>query len=168
MLRKLVFYFLIYFAIAGLSACSKPVPLKLSGDLQNYIGVWQFRFEDFQKNEIKVNNLLLVLNENGSGQYKKCFLHVTKSSHSNKTFRISIDYPEAIVTRIEKGKLSLSQKLGWFDFDSDLTINNGPYVENEQWYLEIEGTKLSKIAAEDIDSKTHWACPSDESSDSDA
>jgi len=156
MLKKIT----LLFAVVVLASCSKPVPIKLNHHLQDYIGTWQFRFEDIQKQEIRIDNMLLILNENGSGKYRRCVVHVTKTSHSRKSFRSSVEFPDAVITRIENSTLSLAQKTGWFHFDSDLKIDRAPYQENGQWYLQVEGKKLSKIAAEDGGTKTGWHCPS--------
>ncbi len=145
-----------------LSGCSDATPIKITDQHKDYIGVWQLRIEDIRDNSTKIDNMLLAINSDGTAVYRKCEVNETKSGNSKKRLRYSISFPSAAVTQFTENKITLVQEIGWFGVDNELTIDKAPYLENENWYVNIEGKKLTKLTGKDIHTKTNWECPEDE------
>lgn len=144
-----------------LSSCSDGQPLKITKEYESYVGVWQYRHEVLTDNSTEIDNILLVINSDGSSEYRKCKYSETKSKNSSRKSSKSISFPTAFVTSISDKKITLIQKIEWFGFKAEIDIDDKPQFENGSWFLSIEGKKLTLLKQEEIDSETNWSCPSD-------
>lgn len=143
-----------------LYACSDTSPIQLTEGYKQYIGTWQQRIEEKNDTSLKIDNMLLSINADSTAVYRKCKVNTNKSEGVSRSSSSSINFPEAVVTQISKSSITVAQKLGWFGFDVELTINQAPYQENQQWYIEIEGKRLAKLSSADQQTMTNWECPS--------
>jgi hypothetical protein len=145
-----------------LSGCSDATPMKITDQYKNYIGVWQLRHEALEANTTKIDNMLLVINSDGTALYRKCQINETRSENSKRRTRFSTNFPTAAVTQITENTITLVQEIGWFSFENKLTIDKAPYLEHENWHINIEGKTLAKLTGENIHAQTNWDCPEDE------
>ncbi len=109
-----------------LFGCSDGTPMKITEQHSNYVGAWQFRFENIESNSIKIDNMLLVINHDGTAIYRQCEVNETKSKNYKSSSHSSTNFSEAAVTQITENKIIIVQKIGWFGFDKELNIDKTP------------------------------------------
>lgn len=145
-----------------LAGCSDAIPMKITQEYQDYVGVWQLRSEEIDDNSVKIDNLLLAINSDATAVYRKCEVDKTKTKNTSSSTSYSTDMPTAVVTELVDKNITLVQEFGWFSFESVLEINKAPYQKDGVWYTDIEGKKLTKLTRNEINTKTNWQCPSDD------
>ena len=145
--------------ISILPGCSDTTPINITAQHKKFVGVWQLRYEDIRENSTKIDNMLLVVNPDATAALRKCKIIKKKGEILNSSSRYSIHLQDATVTRITENTITIAQKVGWFGFDTDLTIDIAPYLENENWYVNVDGRKLARLTGEDIQSEINWDCP---------
>jgi len=143
-----------------LFGCIDDTPIKFTEQTSNYLGVWQYRYENKESNLTEIDNMLLIINHDGTAIYRLCEVNEKKSENYKSASRNSASFPEAVVTQITENKIILVQKVGWFGFKKKLNIVKTPYQENGNWYIIVEGKKLVKLQGQDIHTETNWDCPS--------
>jgi len=159
--RKIIFKFLLIVTISWiLYGCSDTTPVPLTEENRQYIGVWQLRIEEATDSSLRIDNMLLAVNTDSTAVYRRCEVNKSKSKNSSSSSSYSVNFPEAVVTNISQGSITVAQKLGWFGFDSDLVIDKAPYQEGQQWYVDIEGKRLARLSNLEIETMTNWSCPS--------
>jgi len=62
-----------------LYGCSDTTPIQISDENSRFIGVWQFRFEEFKDNSLKIDNILLAINADSTAIYRKCEVNKKKT-----------------------------------------------------------------------------------------
>lgn len=142
-----------------LSACSDVVPIKLSQEQQQYIGAWQRLVADESETSLKVDNMLLIINEDASAIFRRCEINKTITENGSRSSSSSADFSSAMITELTSSSITVGQTFGWFGFDEELVIDKAPYQDNQHWFLELDGKKLSKLPNSHIQVLTNWVCP---------
>lgn len=157
-------------ALAVIAGCGKSDPIALTEVHSKYIGVWQHLYEDRTDSSWDVNNMLLVIYPDSSAAFMQCFIAQTFSERSNRSRTKSVSMPDAYVTAIEDGEITLEQEqevpiFGSISFDYDLVVSIEPYEEDGRIYMEVEETRLTRLNNDEINSQTAWQCPELEDDD---
>jgi len=160
--------YLLYISIIFLTACENSKPIKVPNSKSQYFGVWQYFYESRLKGH-DLNATLLAINSNSSVIYKDCSYSKTevisnKSTSSSSRSKSTV-LPSAFITKFSNKKLSIQQEIWITSLDFELIINKEPYQEDGRWYMEIDGTLLTKLRENEINKMTSWVCPDNEDED---
>lgn len=132
----------------------------------DFIGVWQFRDEDYSDG-MQINNMLLILNPDSTAVYRRCAVswHESRSEggYVKKFYRKSISFPDAVVTKLDENIIEIEQGI-WnlFYYDLELKIDKPPYNYQGRVWMVIDKVALKKLDDEVIEKSIYWECPEPE------
>lgn len=161
---------LILLPFVVVSGCGKSDPITLTETHSQYIGVWQTLYEQRTDSSWDVNNMLLVIYPDSTAAFRQCFISQTFNERSKRSRSKSVSMPDAYITEIADGEITLEQEqevpiFGSVSFDYDLVVSIEPYDENGRTYMEVEETLLTRLNNDEINSQTAWECPELEDDD---
>jgi len=126
-LNKKIILVAILLAILLLAGCYTKIPI----EQENYIGEWKYTQQINDSITEKEKSIIITISEDGKGNYKES---ETENGHSISS---SISSFPVI---IEKDKINLKI----FDFGKELKIDREPFLENQKWYMTINGKTFEK------------------------
>ena len=141
-----------------LTGCSDATPIKFTKQQKVYLGIWLLHFEDITENTVRIDNMLLSIKPDGRAMFLECESSEKSSGNSKSSSSSSSKFPDAVVTQITDKTITIVQEVAGFGFSKDLDIDKSPYLENDNWYLNIEGKKLLKVTDSSSYRKANWDC----------
>jgi len=132
-----------------LSACSEEVVVKVPTDKPEYIGVWQYKHDEFS-NGVKVDNRLFAIYEDSTVSYKRC--SKAQSSHT------TVNAPEGVISKFSDNEIVVAAKVLFMSFDLDFVIDKVPYLDSGRWYMQMDGVLYTKLKEGEKSDHEHWDC----------
>lgn len=147
-----------------LQACGgESVPMNIPADKSQFIGKWGYFFHEEDESSLKVSKVLLSINPDSSVYYEKCVVSAQGSNSEGTSYSssksLSVNLPEGILTALDDTAMTIVQKIWFFEWDTELAINQSPHKEDGRWLMEVDGVSLSRMTEAEAAELATLECP---------
>ena len=133
-------------------ACTQESPITIPKEKSDFYGVWIYKSNEYG-NDVKIDNMLLAFHADSTVSYKRCIKRM--NSHKNTSV------PEAKLIKLTDKELVIKANLILMRMNLDFAIEKLPYLENNNWYMKVDGALLRKLKPGEKSDHHLWDCGDD-------